>query len=157
MISVNEMIAAFAILMVSTPVMAATIKASISDADTLAPAHVGEMTYYDPRESGNEVACGGYYLPTDRIAALGAGSFGSKAACGKTATISYNGNTTAATIIDRCEACAPDDIDVTPVVFQELAPTPSGRVPGVAWGYVLMYATDLLKSPTVSPSCLASC
>ncbi|KAL1867655.1 hypothetical protein Daus18300_006210 [Diaporthe australafricana] len=133
MIFVAKMLVAFAILMVSTLGMAASIKAPIPDANTFTPAHVGEMTYYDPSESGNEVACGGHYLPTDRIAALGAGSFGSRAACGKTAIISLNGNTTTATIVDMCDAGAPDDIDVTPVVFEDLAPTPSGRVPGVAW------------------------
>lgn len=100
-----------------------------------APAKVGEMTYYDPA-TGNQVACGGYYGPNDRIAALGAGSFDGRSVCGKTASITYNGKTVTATITDRCEACKDGDIDVTPTVFQELAPISAGRVPGVSWALV---------------------
>lgn len=95
-------------------------------------AKVGEMTYYDPA-TGNQVACGGYYTPNDRIAALGAGSFDGKSVCGKTATVSYQGKTATVMIRDRCEACKEGDIDVTPVVFQDLAPISAGRVPGVSW------------------------
>lgn len=98
----------------------------------LATAKVGEMTYYDPA-TGNQVACGGYYTPNDRIAALGAGSFDGRGVCGKTAKVTYNGKTVTVQIVDRCEACKDGDIDVTPVVFQELAPISAGRVAGVTW------------------------
>lgn len=98
----------------------------------LLPAKVGEMTYYDPG-TGNQVACGGYFTPNDRIAALGAGSFDGKNVCGRTASVTYNGKTVTTMIRDRCEACKEGDIDVTPVVFQDLAPLSAGRVPGVSW------------------------
>lgn len=99
---------------------------------TFATAKVGEMTYYDPA-TGNQVACAGFYTPNDRIAALGAASFDGQSVCGKTASITYNGKTVTAVIQDRCEACKEGDIDVTPVVFQDLAPMSAGRVPGVNW------------------------
>lgn len=97
-----------------------------------APAKAGEMTFYEPA-TGNQVACGGYYTSSDRIAALGAGSFDGKGVCGKTASITYNGKTVTATVTDRCEACKDGDIDVTTTVFQDLAPLSAGRVPGVTW------------------------
>lgn len=97
-----------------------------------APGKVGEMTYYDPG-TGNQVACGGFFTSNDRIAALGAGSFDGKDVCGKTASVTYNGKTVTTIIRDRCEACKDGDIDLTPVVFQELAPLAAGRVPGVSW------------------------
>lgn len=97
-----------------------------------ATAKVGEMTYYDPA-TGNQVACGGYFTPGDRIAALGASDFDGRGVCGKTATVSYQGKTTTVRVVDRCEACKDGDIDVTPTSFQDLAPLPVGRVPGVSW------------------------
>lgn len=99
---------------------------------TFATAKVGEMTYYDPA-TANQVACGGVYIPNDRIAALGAGSFDGQSACSKTASISYNGKTVTAVIRDRCEACKEVDIDASPVVFRDRAPMSAGRVPGVNW------------------------
>ncbi|KAG8169061.1 hypothetical protein KVR01_001810 [Diaporthe batatas] len=96
-----------------------------------APA-IGEMTYYDPN-TGNQVACGGFFQPADRIAAVGAAHFDGKDVCGKVASVTHNGKTVTAVIRDRCEACKPGDIDVTPTVFQELAPLGAGRVPGVSW------------------------
>lgn len=98
----------------------------------VATAKVGEMTYYDPG-TGNQVACGGFYTPSDRIAALGASDFDGRGVCGKTATVSYQGKTTTVRVVDRCEACKDGDIDVTPTAFQELADLSVGRVPGVNW------------------------
>lgn len=114
-----------AITMVS--LLAATTLGLVPDA---APA--GEMTYYDPN-TGNQVACSGHFQPSDRIAALGPAAFDGKNVCGKTASVTYNGKTVTAVIRDRCEACKPGDIDVTPAVFQDLAPLSAGRVPGVTW------------------------
>ncbi|KAK2615496.1 hypothetical protein N8I77_002246 [Diaporthe amygdali] len=133
MLFITKMISILTILMATTLGAAAAAEASTSVDTALAPAHVGDMTYYDPSQSGNEVACGGKYGPNDRIAAVGAGVFDHRAVCGKTTTVSYNGKSVTATIVDLCDGCKNDDIDVTPVVLEELAPTPSGRIPGVAW------------------------
>lgn len=37
-----------------------------------------------------------------------------------TATLTYNGKSAKVQIVDRCEGCAVEDIDVTPAVFEYL-------------------------------------
>lgn len=56
--------------------------------------------------------------------------------CGTTISI-YNpatGGTTPATIVDTCEGCAYEDIDVSPSVFEQVDPNglSDGRI-GVTW------------------------
>ncbi len=56
--------------------------------------------------------------------------------CGTQINI-YNpntGSTTQATIVDTCAACAYEDIDVSPSVFETVAPDGNGRVMGIDWG-----------------------
>ncbi|KAL7412355.1 hypothetical protein BDY24DRAFT_416149 [Mrakia frigida] len=54
-----------------------------------------------------------------------------------TATITYGGNSVKVKIVDRCEGCAIEDIDVTPTVFQALTGNMGlGRVTsGLTWSF----------------------
>ena len=36
--------------------------------------------------------------------------------------------------VDTCEACKFEDIDVSPSLFQKIAPSGNGRVHGIMWG-----------------------
>jgi len=53
--------------------------------------------------------------------------------CGKTITITYNGVTKTAKVVDTCEGCAAGNIDLSPSLFQDFAPLSAGRVGGVSW------------------------
>ena len=41
-------------------------------------------------------------------------------------------------IVDRCKACAFNDIDLTPTAFAAIADINSGRVHGVEWSFNVM-------------------
>jgi hypothetical protein len=43
------------------------------------------------------------------------------AACGKTATATWNGKSITLGIVDRCPGCGYDDIDLAPAAFQQFA------------------------------------
>lgn len=54
--------------------------------------------------------------------------------CDRTIRIHYNGKTTSAVVADKCPGCAGDSIDVSPVVFRDLADLSAGRIQ-VTWEY----------------------
>jgi expansin (peptidoglycan-binding protein) len=53
--------------------------------------------------------------------------------CGKTINIYYNGNVHQARIFDTCPTCAEGSLDLSPSLFQAVAPNGDGRVHGVSW------------------------
>jgi len=53
--------------------------------------------------------------------------------CNKAITITYNGVTQVAKVVDTCEGCAIGDIDMSPSLFAKFAPASAGRVNGVVW------------------------
>lgn len=54
--------------------------------------------------------------------------------CGRWITIRGNGRTTAAQVVDKCPGCASGSIDVSPVIFDDIAPLSVGRVQ-VTWEF----------------------
>ncbi len=54
--------------------------------------------------------------------------------CGKQITVSANGKSVTLTVVDRCQACAEDDLDLSPTAFQQLSPLSAGRMP-ITWSY----------------------
>jgi expansin (peptidoglycan-binding protein) len=55
--------------------------------------------------------------------------------CGKSITISWQGKTATATIMDTCPGCANGGLDLTPSLFQQFAPLSEGRLTGMTWTY----------------------
>ncbi|GJJ08850.1 hypothetical protein Clacol_003070 [Clathrus columnatus] len=53
--------------------------------------------------------------------------------CGKKVKLTYQGNSVAVTITDRCVACAQKDLDLSPAAFLKLAPFALGRLSGGTW------------------------
>ena len=54
--------------------------------------------------------------------------------CGRSMTVTGpDGKTVTVTVADTCEGCAPGDVDLTPVAFQQLASLDVGRLHGVTW------------------------
>jgi hypothetical protein len=93
-------------------------------------ANSGDMTYYAPGLG----SCGGTNSESDAVVALSVDQYNGADPCGKTITVNLNGQTTTATVVDKCMGCADDDIDVSPSVFELLASLDVGRI-AVTWDF----------------------
>ncbi|KAI7957865.1 hypothetical protein MJO29_006082 [Puccinia striiformis f. sp. tritici] len=97
--------------------------------------HQGDATYYSPglgscgQESGN----------SDLIVAISHTLYDSYAGanqdgnslCGKSIRASYGANSIVVSVVDRCEGCSPDDLDLSPAAFRRLSPLNTGRLHGI--------------------------
>ncbi|KAI9224290.1 hypothetical protein BC828DRAFT_335304, partial [Blastocladiella britannica] len=84
-------------------------------------------------------ACGYALYDTDAIVAVSFGDFAAfsgstpNGACGKTVSISHGGKTITAKIADKCGGCVNGDVDMTPVLFNQLyGDLGLGRVQGTS-------------------------
>ena len=108
--------------------------------DTVSGLLTGQGTYYDPGLG----ACGYTNAESDRIVAIshelfdsfGTGNPNNNPVCGHKIKATYNGKTTVATVVDRCEGCAYGDLDFTRTGFQDLASLDLGRLSGLKWSWV---------------------
>ncbi|KAJ7098094.1 plant expansin [Mycena belliarum] len=81
-------------------------------------------------------ACGGYNKDSDFIVALNQGTFGwsyPSKYCGRKITMTYNGKTTGATIVDSCPGCPNDGLDLSPGLFSFFASKDAGVIYGTWW------------------------
>ncbi|KAI0101153.1 RlpA-like double-psi beta-barrel-protein domain-containing protein-containing protein [Daldinia grandis] len=107
------------------------IIAVLSCAIHYAAAFDGDLTYYTPGLG----SCGQTNSETDMVVALSPVQFTTDSqACGKKIQIHMGDKTTIATIVDKCPGCTENSIDVSPAVFQALAPLTVGRAQ-IAWDY----------------------
>ncbi|RYO77553.1 hypothetical protein DL764_010209 [Monosporascus ibericus] len=101
-----------------------------------AVAFTGDMTHFTPGLG----ACGRFNTEADPVVALSPAQYGNDpnpnnaAVCGRWITIHGNGRTTAAQVVDKCADCPSGSIDVSPVIFDDIAPTSVGRVQ-VTWEF----------------------
>lgn len=99
--------------------------------------YTGDITYYDAGMG----SCGLTNSNADYIVAIAAVDMGYSANpnlnpnCGRKITIEYEGRTHDATVVDTCPECASGSIDLTPTLFQAVAPKGDGRVKGVNWWF----------------------
>ncbi|KAL1903715.1 DPBB_1 domain-containing protein, partial [Sporothrix stenoceras] len=106
----------------------------------------GDVTFYAPGLG----ACGRYNAATDYIAAVSESLFDSVGAahgiynpnanplCGRRIRVTLDssvGATVDVTIVDRCTACAQNDVDLSPSAFGQLAGASLGRVRG-SWFFL---------------------
>jgi len=102
----------------------------------------GQMTYYEL----GLVACGQTYSDSDMVAAVseqlfdkvpGAGANpNNNPICNKKVQVSFGGKSIVVSLVDRCTACAPTDLDLSPAAFSQLASQSLGRVSGMKWHFV---------------------
>jgi hypothetical protein len=94
----------------------------------------GDITFYDTATtSTNPSSCGNTNDgTTENVLALPHGIM-KDGDCGKTVTITYNGQTATGTIVDKCMGCDNSSIDLSRHLFGELASMDAGRVTGVKW------------------------
>ncbi|KAL4066219.1 RlpA-like double-psi beta-barrel-protein domain-containing protein-containing protein [Scleroderma yunnanense] len=91
--------------------------------------HTGQGTYYHPGLG----ACGYTNTDSDLVVAMSVQSF-SKSNCGQVVTITdtTNQKTAQGTVVDSCQACAANDLDMSPTLFQKFADLSVGRIP-IQW------------------------
>ncbi|KAF8310644.1 hypothetical protein DL93DRAFT_2084205 [Clavulina sp. PMI_390] len=83
----------------------------------------GQGTYYYPGMG----ACGWHNKNTDMIVAISTPLFKGKH-CGKTITITANGKTHTAEVVDECPDCATNSLDMSPSLFKVFAPESAGVI-----------------------------
>ncbi|KAI0407705.1 RlpA-like double-psi beta-barrel-protein domain-containing protein-containing protein [Xylaria palmicola] len=88
----------------------------------------GDMTYYEPGLG----ACGETNSDSELVVALAPAQ--AEGNCGKYITISKDGKTIDAKIVDKCMGCASGAIDVSSTVFKSLADLSVGRTT-VDWSF----------------------
>jgi len=74
-------------------------------------------------------ACGKTNVRSDFIVAMNIPQFGEGYPgrhCGKTITMTYNGKTTEAMVMDKCQICPPAGLDLSPALFNFFAPPETG-------------------------------
>lgn len=122
------MITKLAVLMAATLGSAITFDTRSTATNAAVASYSGDMTYYNPGLG----ACGETNTDSDAVAAVSSAVYNSGGGCNKVATISYNGKSTTARVVDLCPSCATGSIDVSPTVFQALSPLSAGRIQ-VTW------------------------
>ncbi|TGJ82238.1 hypothetical protein E0Z10_g6514 [Xylaria hypoxylon] len=88
----------------------------------------GDITYYQPGLG----ACGETNSDSENVVAMSPTEY--QGNCGKTITITKDGKTATAKVVDKCPSCASGAIDVSSVVFQSLADMSVGRTT-VSWSF----------------------
>ncbi|CAG8182320.1 unnamed protein product [Penicillium nalgiovense] len=94
----------------------------------------GEITFYDTATtSTNPSSCGTTNDGTvENVLALPHGIM-ADSDCGKTVTVTYNGQTATGIVVDKCMGCDNGSVDLSRHFFGELAPMGKGRASGAKW------------------------
>ncbi|KAH9885938.1 RlpA-like double-psi beta-barrel-protein domain-containing protein-containing protein [Xylariomycetidae sp. FL2044] len=105
------------------------VLAIIAASATSVAANSGRMTWYNPGLG----ACGRTDNDGSPVVALASNEYANGANCFKWITIQANGKTTAAQVVDLCPGCPSDGLDVSPAIFDDIAPLDQGVVDPVTW------------------------
>ncbi|PPR05766.1 hypothetical protein CVT24_006832 [Panaeolus cyanescens] len=81
-------------------------------------------------------ACGFTNTNAERVAALPTGHLAGGANCGRNIQVTYGGASVVAKVVEYCSACGTNDIDLSQVAFQVLAPLSVGVIHGVNWNFI---------------------
>ncbi|KAI0790248.1 RlpA-like double-psi beta-barrel-protein domain-containing protein-containing protein [Irpex lacteus] len=100
--------------------------------------NTGSATFFTPGLG----SCGINSSAADHIVAVSASFFdtfpgatanpNTNPVCGRKMTVSFQGKSTTATVVDRCPGCGPTDVDLSPAAFNDLASPDLGRIQ-VTW------------------------
>ncbi|KAI1270354.1 RlpA-like double-psi beta-barrel-protein domain-containing protein-containing protein [Xylariaceae sp. FL1019] len=90
--------------------------------------YTGDITYYEPGLG----ACGWTNSDSEDVVALSTADYDGN--CGKSITITKDGKTASAKVVDKCPSCASGSIDVSSTVFAQLADLSVGRTT-VSWSF----------------------
>jgi len=102
--------------------------------------HRGDITFYQPGLG----ACGRFNSASDKIAAVShtlfdqftpGGNPNRNSLCGKRIQVTFGSRRVIVTMVDRCEGCGPNDIDLSPSAFARLDSLNAGRIRG-SWKFI---------------------
>lgn len=82
----------------------------------LAPQTTGDVTYYNPGLG----ACGETNRDGDAVAALAASLFDAQRPCNRKIRVSYQDRSVTVRVVDRCERCVGNDVDLSPSAFKQV-------------------------------------
>ncbi|TFL07183.1 RlpA-like double-psi beta-barrel-protein domain-containing protein-containing protein [Pterulicium gracile] len=77
-------------------------------------------------------SCGQYSSDSDMLVAVSPGAFSSGIHCGQKISVSANGHSVTATVLDKCPSCGDGDLDMSPALFQKFNDLGKG-VFSVSW------------------------
>ncbi|KAI0474469.1 RlpA-like double-psi beta-barrel-protein domain-containing protein-containing protein [Xylaria cf. heliscus] len=101
---------------------------STAQSQSQSQSFTGDLTYYEPGLG----ACGETNSDSEAVVALSPAQYNGN--CGKSITITKDGKTATAKVVDKCPACASGAIDVSSTVFESLADLSVGRTT-VSWSF----------------------
>ncbi|KAI0406827.1 RlpA-like double-psi beta-barrel-protein domain-containing protein-containing protein [Xylaria palmicola] len=104
------------------------ILAAVAAFTSTVAAKSGRMTWFNPGLG----ACGQTDNDGSPVVALNSGDYAGGSNCGRWITIQANGKQTAARVADLCPGCPANGIDVSPAIFDDIAPLTQG-VAQVNW------------------------
>ncbi|KAF9931379.1 hypothetical protein FBU30_010307 [Linnemannia zychae] len=86
--------------------------------------------------TGTLGSCGVNFQSSDMIVAMNAAQMGGTAMCGKMVRVNYGGKSVVARVTDTCpaESCPSGSLDLSPAVFEQLAPLDVGNIP-ITWQF----------------------
>jgi len=138
-------------LLVVTPALVSAVVVPVRRDNT------GYGTWYYT-QTGNAGSCGSYLSDTDYTVAMNSFQY-NDGMCGKTISITANGKTTQARVMDLCPNgggnCNWGDVDMSPALFSYFAPQGDGKIP-ISWVFTDNSAPAPAPDPTTTPSTTTS-
>ncbi|GFP54323.1 allergen Asp f 7 homolog [Trichoderma asperellum] len=116
----------FITITISALCMALATSAAPTEAGVQAAAsNTGDITWYNTGLG----ACGQTNNDGQLVAAVSHSLYDREHPCGRKIRINYQGRSLVVTVVDRCQACAEDDVDLSPTAFENvIGPLGIGRV-----------------------------
>ncbi len=113
---------------------------SATSAPSTSPTYIGDITHYEVGLG----SCGTTNTDSQAVVALSVAMMANGAnpnanpKCQAKITLinPISGSHTSATVVDTCQACAYEDVDLSPSLFVAVAPTGDGRVHGIQRSFV---------------------
>ncbi|KAM0352997.1 hypothetical protein ACHAPU_001882 [Fusarium lateritium] len=91
----------------------------------------GDITFYHPGLG----ACGKDSGDSSMVAAIAASLYDAQDLCNKVITLKGDKGTVKVTVVDRCESCGENDLDISPAAFMwAIGPLETGRGKGT-WSF----------------------
>ncbi len=124
---------------VSVDTATPTATTPLTDRETTGGTYTGDITHYEVGLG----SCGTTNSDSEAVCALSVAMMANGAnpnsnpKCQKTITL-FNprtGKNTKAKIVDTCQGCAYEDVDLSPSLFTTVAPAGDGRVSGIQWSF----------------------
>ncbi|KPM34201.1 hypothetical protein AK830_g12370 [Neonectria ditissima] len=101
--------------LITTALLALTLPLTHAAPSPPHPRRTGQMTWYSPGLG----ACGMTHGEGDLIAAVSAPLYDTSNPCGRRIRVTGPAGSVDVVVVDRCGGCGYDDLDLSPVAFQQ--------------------------------------